>query len=346
MNNIRLFGKKKLRLPYEVVFSGLRDGNMPKWFKGASWTVSGGKGICSPSLGAELLTDGGLEAAYVGGLCGSLSVGATTPTVAESDDEHLGSKAQSFVADANNEVVAFPNVTPTANTWYKFTGWGKRTAGTNNKVFMRLFQSSGKPTANSDPPAFTDAAYGQRKIVKWTNSASVLTPYAAYQSGAGGYDTVLVDDFSLKIITAATMFALLNSRLNIVIAVKAKYTWDRNGVAGVVARANAASNPSTFLIAYYWNKDNAYAYCVLDKCVNGTYTNLIATWTNTPGAGGGGIPTAAQWLEIRCNGDTVQLFHNNIQVGTDQTVTGMTGTFAGVFQSGGSQLESFFVEAS
>ena len=111
----------------------------------------------------------------------------------------------------------------------------------------------------------------------------------------------------------------------------------------MVARANAQSNPNTYLFAYYFNYDNAYAYCVLDKCVNGVYSNLIKTWSNSPGAGGGGIPTAAQWLEIRCSGSTVQLFHNNIQVGADQTVTDVNGVFAGAFQSGGSQLESFFV---
>ncbi len=341
MNNIRLFGKKKLRLPYAVDFSKLNDGKMPKWFKTTGWTVSGGDGVCTPTFGEELLTDGGLEAAYVGGLCGSLQK-SLTPIIAESADAHGGTKAQSFQGDANAECVRFPNVTPTPNTWYMFTGWGKRTAGTDSHVNMSLDQPGGKPLTYANPRFWTTPAYTQRKCVRCTNSTNALTPYAAAQSGTSGYDTVLVDDFSLKTITASTMFALLNGRYKD-LTVKAKYTWDRDGICGVVARASAATNPNTFLIAYYFNRDNTYCFCVLDKCVEGVYTNLIATWTNNPVANNGQPPTAAQWLEIKCNGDTVQMFQNNIQVGTDQTVSDVTGTNFGVFQTGGSQLESFFL---
>jgi hypothetical protein len=327
-----------VKLPYTLTPSGLPDGAFPAGWTGSTWTISSGKGVCSPTLGAELLPDPGLEATYTAGLCASLSKSHAGVTCSESADVHGGSKAQTFLSDAANHYI-YKYLTPTANTWYLYSGWAKRTAGTGSGVVLSRYQDASLPTTSSCTLPYTSATWEQYSLATRTKGTDLLIYYAALQKGTD-YDTVIVDDLSLKAITQSSMLALRKARANA--TVKAKYTYDGNGSCGVMARANAASNPSTFLLAYYYRFE-LYTYCCLEKCVAGTWTTLIATFTNSPGSGGGGIPTNTQWLEIRCSGNTIQLFQNDIQVGTDQTVADVPGMYAGVFQTGGSQLESFFV---
>jgi hypothetical protein len=116
-----------------------------------------------------------------------------------------------------------------------------------------------------------------------------------------------------------------------------------------VARANATSNPSSYLIAYYAVAPaNLFTYVCLDKVVNNVRTNLIATWSNSLTEGAGNAPQSTEWLEIRCSGTTVQLFHNDIQVGTNQTVSDASikdNTAYGLFNTGGSTTNLFFLGA-
>jgi hypothetical protein len=327
-----------LGIPYTLDASTKPDGAFPAGWTGSTWTISSGKGVCSPTLGTELLPDPGLEATYTAGLCASLYKSHAGVTATESADAHGGSKAQGFLSDAAYHYL-YKYLAATANTWYQFSGWAKRAAGTGSTVVLSAYQASSGPNTSATSLPYTAADWTQYHLTKRTFDTGNFIYYAALEKGSS-FDTVIVDDLSLKAITQSTMFALRKAKTGA--TVKAKYTWNGMGSCGVVARANAASNPNTFLLAHYHHIE-MYAYCALEKCVNGTWTTLISTYTNSPGSGGGGIPTNTQWLEIRCSGNTIQLFQNNIQVGTDQTVTDVPGAYAGVFSSGGPQLESFFV---
>lgn len=295
----------------------------------------------TPTLGAELLTDPGLEATYTDGLCDSLTkVGS--PTVAESADAHGGSKAQAFTSAAVDNIVGIGGLTPTINTWYLFSVWAKRLSGANGSIGLYFHQGGGAPGAFVYTSGITSASYTQRSVARKTNTLNNTSVIPAYEFGTPG-DAVVVDDMSLKTITESSLFAIVDSQITNQ-TVRGKWTWTRDGFCGVVARCNLARN--SYLVAYYFANHPIYSYCVLDKCVNGVTTNLIADWTNTPVAGGGETPTNSQWLEIRCSGNTVQLFHNDIQVGTDKTVSDaeiVSNTYAGTFSTGGgSQLASFF----
>jgi hypothetical protein len=335
-------------LPYTFNPASLPDGAFPApWVGSAGWTISGGKGICAPTLGVELLTDPGLEATYTDGLCDTLSKSGS-PTVTQSADAHEGTKAQAFTSAASDDALSFAFSTAwVANTWYLGSAWGKRTAGTGGKTRPSLFVVNGSPQNFLWPKGFDSATY--EKIQAAVRSQATASPqriflYPVYNLATSGYDTILVDDCSLKTITWASMVKLIDGATPNVIA-KAQFTWNgKNGVAGVLARANAGTNPSNYLMAYYWHQAG-YALVSLVKVVNGVETSLITDYTNSPGAGGGGLPTTSQWLEIRCSGTTVQLYQNNIQVGADQTVSDaeiISNTYHGVFQSGGNNLEVFF----
>jgi hypothetical protein len=334
---------KPLTLPYSVDFSTLPDGPLPYVFQGAMWAISGGKAVCTPILGPELLPDPGLEVNYTAGLCDSLSkIGS--PILAQSADAHGGTKAQSYTCThaAYADQLGFTPVTPSSHKWVKGSIWGKRTSGTNGTVQLVLYQNGGFPANTSGSRGIGSANYSQRGIVKRAANVNALTLNLIDVSSTG--DTVLIDDASLRIITEGSMMALLPaSRADV--TVKARYAWDPSGIAGVVARANAQTDPNTFLIAYYITYSYYGCRIILDKCVNGTYTNLFQEWGNSGGIGIGGDPLDTEWLEIRMSGSTIQVFHNNSQVGTDQTVTDVpiTNSIHGAFQSGGSLLKGFFL---
>lgn len=344
-------GAGGISLPYTFDPSALSDGALPSVWEGGAdtWQISGGVVVNTPTLGSELLTDGGLEVGpYPSGQCASLSVKAGTPTLAESGDAYEGSRAQSFIGNANNDLLAFPYVTsPTANQWYIFSCWLKRTAGTVGRTTPSISQSSGTPAVASYGIAANESSYAERQIAKRANSTNQFT-VAPFMRLAGSDDTILGDACSLKQAVHSTLFKIVDTK-SVNQVVKVRNSWNgKTGVSGCVAKCS--QDKTSFLVAYYWLQSSTpYAYCVLEKCVAGTYTQLIATWSNGGGAGNGGMPTTSQDLEIRVSGTTVQLFHNDIQVGTDQTVSDaeITGnTYAGLFDTGGNSLNRFFVSAS
>lgn len=337
-------GAGGITLPYTFDPSALGDGALPAPWVAPTFSISSGVVINSPSFGSELLTDGGLEANYTSGLCDTLTKGGS-PTLAESADAQGGSKAQSFNGAANNEFVRFATITPTTGKWYRFVGYGKRTAGSAGQVAPRLVQTSGVPAAQTSGKAFTDAAYSIRYVMKRAANTNAISPAAAYQSGTT-YDTVLVDTFSFKQVSSDTP-ALIDSKI-VDHIVKTKWNWTQGTISGTVAKASA--DGTSFLVAYYFTQgQTGFVHCILDQCVAGTWSNLIADWTNSPTAGSGAEPTNAQWLTISVVGTTAQLFQNDIQVGADVTINAAlaNNTHVGIYEIGGvSQLAAFFAGAS
>lgn len=341
-------GAGGISLPYTFDPSALSDGALPSPWVGNTFAVSSGVIVNTPTLGIELLTDGGLEATYTAGLCDSLTYKAGTPTVSESADAQAGSKAQSFTGVADNDELSFPLTSISQGIWYVFSGYGKRTAGTSGRTVMRLYQASSTPAVSSMALGYNDETYIKRTAVKRAVNANQMRPTTHKATAASATDTILGDSYSLKAAVAESLFAIIDTRTADMV-VKARNNWDgRNGLSGVVAKCN--QDKTSFLIAYYWLQSSVpLAYCVLEKCVSGIYTQLIATWSNSGGVGNGGMPTASQDLEIRTSGTTVQLFHNGAQVGTDQTVSDaeITGnTYAGFFETGGNSANRFFVSAN
>lgn len=293
----------------------------------------------------NLLTDPDLEGAYVAGLCSALTKSGSPTLTQDVITPHAGLSAQSFKAAVANNSVRYANVTPVVQKWYEFGIWGKRTAGATATAHATLDQVGGMPAQSTNLLPFDSAVYQLRRHVKRSASSASFVPYAILESGASGFSDYTVDDAYLRQVVENTMFGLRNMPGATVW--KARYTYDMLGIAGVVAKANSESSPSSFLVAYYWYRSGVdLCYCVLDKYVNGVCVNLIATWTNQPGAGGGHAPLNTQWLEIRNPaGNVYQLFHKDVQIGTDQTVNDpeiINNTCGGVISTGGSQLEGFF----
>jgi hypothetical protein len=90
-------------------------------------------------------------------------------------------------------------------------------------------------------------------------------------------------------------------------------------------------------MAYYsTNSVDTQLAIGLIKIVDGTPTELIAP-TGVTGVDGA-------WLEIRpTDNDTVGLYYNNTQVGSDADVADVPGSYCGFGITGGNNLEGFFV---
>jgi len=330
-------GVPGITLPY--TFTPPVSGAWPSPWVAPTWS---GK-VNVPTLGAELFTDPGLEGTYTDGLVAQLAKSGS-PTLAQSADVHGGNKAQEFTGVTSNNAL-YKIVVPIANRFYQFSFWTKRTAGNNSTNIPQLSGGGGFIASTSFSDRITYAEYTQRTITKFINSTANLFAYLAYDIGISGFDTILYDDLSLSFIDTPSMFATVDAG-DVAVTAKARWDWTkRNGLSGVISKADVGLN--NFLVAYYFPIHQDYTYCVLDQWVNGVPTNLIAAWSNAGSPGSGNTPAATEWLEIRVDETNTfaQLFHNNTQVGTNKNIDAalLPNTRVGTFSSGGdSQLAEFF----
>jgi len=115
-----------------------------------------------------------------------------------------------------------------------------------------------------------------------------------------------VDNMSIKAINMSSAMAL-SEPLSTDVFTRAKWTIDTNHSAGLVVSADSRSNPLNYVIAYH-NHTNLF----LVKYINNVPTELINTAVTY-------INNAS--IDIRKSGTTYQLYYNDVQIGTDQTIT-------------------------
>jgi len=324
-------------LPLDIDFSTLEDGALPEPLVGATWAVSSGVAVNTPTLGSELLTDPGLEAAYTDGKCNSLSK-TGLPTLTESADSHGGSKAQQYIGALSTNNISYENVTGVVGNWYQFSSWGKRTAGAANNTYAWLVQANALPAAPANRSAITSATYAQLRLAHVsTETSSIICSPAR---GGDGSDTVIVDDGSLKIITPTSLHALINAGRAAVTLRAQLNTLTDETLIGLVIRADTVSNPTNALYVYAYQQPTAPGKLLVGvlKRLNATYTALLATVQVDV--------VADAYLEARTSGTTVQVFYNGTQVGTDLTEADCaTYTHFGIFSSGNNGVKRFLVAA-
>jgi hypothetical protein len=331
-----LLGGGGLSWPLDFDFSAMADGALPAPLIGGTWSVSSGAAVNGATPGADLLTDGSLEANYTAGKCDSLNK-AGTPTLAESSDAYDGVKAQEFTAGAGGQSVSFPNNTPVAGQFYRFRGYGKRTAGST---------SSGAQLAIEQGPLFisarpiSSATYAAIGTVIRAESTAGMGKYAI-RAGDAPHDTVIGDAYTLQKYTTSEMFSLFDSgRANVTLKVRG--TWNTTELFGLIARADNTTNPQNF-ISLIWIPDLIATSFLLDKWIGGVPTTVAKATVI-----GSGEPSASQDMELRLSGTTVQMYWNGTQVGTDYTISDaaiVTNDIHGFLASGGSQVTRFFAAA-
>lgn len=317
--------------PLTLDFSTL--GSLPSYLVGSdTFSISPGVGVVNtPEFGTELLADPGLEGNYTGGVNDSLLESGGAPSEISSG-VHGGSKAQGWVAGAGGYLLSIK--TAAAQQWYKLSGWYKRTAG-SGAVYATLYQTMQLYSRN-----LSSASYVQLGTVIYADAVANL--FAQHAGVGSGTDTIVMDDISLKQLTKTSLVKLVNGAAGYTVKIKA--TWDSNNIIAVVSHSDGTLD--NCLIAYYIVASAVYTFVVLDQIVAGVRTNLVASWSNHPGAGGGGTPTSDQWLEIRyTDTNKVTLFHNDIAVGTEQSIPAelQANTYYGIMDTGGgNSVNRFF----
>jgi hypothetical protein len=184
---------------------------------------------------------------------------------------------------------------------YCLTFWHKNLATIQGMLRLGTTNSGNQIYS---PPAFDDP-FGNLVFIPRTvtfRALGVDTFIRLVINSLTATQGTLWDQVSLKRAEMASTMALLATATSNV-QIKANWTIAAGTQAGVVARANSRSQPTSYLVAFH-DGTNAHLWWVS----NGVITPLINT--AAPGAS----------PEIRCSGTTVQLFCGDVQVGTNKTV--------------------------
>lgn len=300
-------------LPYSIDFDDEPDGDLPNVWTGETWQISSGQAINTPTLGEELLGDPGLEGTYTDGLNSWMINTGGTPT--QSADVHGGSKAQQYVAEAVNNNLRTYQTAGTANRWYYATQWLKRASGTSGTAKSFLNQNGGYNDTIGQVPV-TSASYAQRKHNLYSSGGTgAIFLYPALEAGSSGFDTIIADDLSLKIATTSTLIAsVLTIESDVIL--RAEIVPYETLFTGLVLRMDNASNPRNYILAHIRRHGTyGWPYAGIWKFVGGVMTEVLApTYVDAD-------LTTGALFEVRASGATVGIYYNNVQIGTDQTIS-------------------------
>lgn len=301
-----------------------------------TFVVRDGKVLNVPSLGTEKVVDPGLEGNYTAGLNDNL-LAAGAPNVAQSATVHGGAKAQQFQATAaSDQVYQNPASVQTIGMWYEASIWGVRSAGAAGQCYPAIYDGATYHYMD----ALAGAAYAQTRRVFRSKVTGSHRFRLAVNFGAGPYDTVIVDDFSLKELTLPELFTSVDVGVSDVCLSVDIDTWDGESPVGVVLSLDDEATPANFVIAYL-DRDPGTGTVYngrLEKCVAGTYTTLVdAAITFSAGAS----------LFVAKDGTSYAMYYNNIQVGATQTIADagiISNTRHGLFStSDDNQLDNLLI---
>ena len=248
----------------------------------------------SPTLGAELLTNGNMETGDPP-TGWTPSGGPTLDGVADERTGGAGVQSLSVTSNADDWDYARCSISgQPANTWYQGSMWGRRV------------------TANWTMDVCSHGAPGTKTSTAWVQGwASGFTTGTA-PSIALAVTTALSeargDDASLKAITFPTTLGSVYSlaadytaQVGLTLDAGNRGTW-----GGMILNLDNAANPQNFILA-------TMTYLAeLWKCVGGTWTKLISIWAPY---GNGKI------LKVIKSGTQVSLWYNAVQIGTTQTIS-------------------------
>lgn len=292
---------KKNLLPYTLDFS--TKGFDAAW-TAPNWAVSGGTAKNTPTVSpTELVLNGGFGS----------DTGSWIPSGSSILLSVAGGQAGNCLQVQNGAVETgsgYQNATVAAGTWYLFSTYHKN----GNAGGLVALGTTATGTNIWASPFFTDVNWSQKST---TFLAGNVNCYVRLRMGTtGNGSTTLYDTATLKAISNLIAYRNFPGAANVI--VKAPWTIAANYQAGVVARVSA--DGSQYLIAYHNGTT-----CYLLKVLTAGTTQLIGITT---------AYVAGANIEIRCTGNTIQLFYNNAQVGTDQTETTLSAnTRHGLFST-------------
>lgn len=216
------------------------NGALGSPWSGATWAIVSNAAVNTPSLGADVIVNGGFDADtdWTKGSGWAIAAGVATKAVT----------AQSSLDEAVG----------TVGVWYQSQFTLTRRAGTFNAQFAAFGAATGVQRSSSGTFTETKRATGTALGVR------------ASSNDADGD----VDNVSFLPLTLSELFASLQvTTANVLANINVTGPTATAGIqAGLVLNLDSAATPANFVIAYLDGKGN----CLLDKCVAGVYTTVIS----------------------------------------------------------------------
>lgn len=294
----------------------------------ATWQIDGsGRAYNTPTLGSELLTDGGFENWSSATNLTSWTEVASGLSVIDQETTvvNSGIAAARISVDASNSIAYIRQaVAATIGAWIAYSAH----LSTNVNARSVRIDLAGTTQASGPTIALTLAYQRYNQSARAISGTLTLDIIRAVMTSASYY----VDDTSIKTISLPTTLATVaGSTNNLTVAAKINTIITATQV-GVASLIDSSSNPQNFIIAYHDGTNVR-----LEKCVAGVYTQLISTAVT--------FVTNAQIEIRRPSGNTFQLWYNGTQRGTDQTISDseiINNNLYGIFSTYSGNLISEF----
>jgi hypothetical protein len=302
----------------DLNFANIPNGPVPGML-GGTWDVATGKARNNPAIANEKLSNPSFD----------------TDTT---DWSSATSTLASIAGGQSNNCLEQTRVSGTAQLVYASTS----TVVVGKWYYCVIYTKSGTTGNQSSNLRWMDVAEAIYGLTQFTTSASwvkySLTARAAattmklgMRKGTSTDGTMLYDEASVK--ELVNLYDLFSVRKFSSPYGSVKGSWTKgvgdNCPMGVVMCLDSFTNPQNFVIVYHDINDQVR----LDKCVNGSYTNLIATST--------AYGAAKNVMIKRLLGtNTFQAFYGTAgaeaQIGTDQTINDVSiisNTYHGLFDT-------------
>ncbi len=301
-------------LPYN--FTDNFSSNNPKWI-GSTWANVGGVAVNTPTLGNELLTDGGLEiwdSATVLHTPWVMTLAGTTTLNQDGADKYDGSYSLRIDTDASASLsFASQLVSLSLNNFALITAYVK-VLNANKQGVVDFGSALGAIIGNS-------TSWTQFKSVVMQTNASLNI--ILRRAGGASSTSIRFDKLTARYISFPSLFRSIKFSTPYG-TIKAAWTIVAGTPAGVVMNMDDPYNPQNCVYANH-NGTNA----ILRQRINGAETVLISL-AATYGANKNVMikhPSAGLY----------QLWYGaagaEVQIGTDQTINGLSGTYHGLFST-------------
>lgn len=267
----------------------------------------------TPTLGAELLTDPGLEAwtsptnltNWSESIAGTSTVNQETVTI------HGGANAARLDIDASNSGANI-NQTPAlaVGNWYRLAGYIRASAAAKSG-YLRTDLAKTWLNIISSPGTSWTALAGTGRVL-------IADPSIVASRNVAVSASIYFDDISYKSMVLATLLGSVQTgAVNISIAVALTIPEYLQG--GCVLALDSATSPANFILVHF-NRADSRVY--VEECVAGVYTTLASTVT---------AYVAGAVLRAEKVGTTLTVRYNGAIVGVPVAVTEAGNTLCGLF---------------
>lgn len=322
--------KNVISLPFTDNFT-YSDGLLPApWKHSGSWNVLSGMVYNTPSVGADLVVNGNME---TGSPPSNWTAGSSA--LSSVADERTGGAGSKSIL-VKNSGAAFGRAEQTlsapAGSWLLVDGWAKRKTSSNAQILLQTSANSSLAYALS----IAADTWANLVFSSWTSGANCKIVLADSNTLNGEH---AYDDVSAKIYVFPSLYAIVKAGTS---DITAKVTVTENPAgksAGLIVNMDNGDTPLNYVVAYLSAAQVGAIQCRLDKCVNGVFSNVIA---------GNVTYGATKYIKVVVSGSDYSLYYGttDVQVGTTQTIAGMSGKHHGIFATAPSKFDNFSLEVT